>query len=362
MRVIETLIAVLFCLSTANAQTVYKLWQGAAPGALSPGNTTADTPTITDYLPPAASANGAAIIVCPGGGYGTVAGNYEGADVANWFKAKGFAGFVLKYRVAPYKHPCPMWDVQRAIRFVRSRAQQWNIDTSRVGIAGFSAGGHLASTALTHYTGGNPSASDTFDRRNSKPSFGILIYPVITMDLSFTHKGSRDNLLGTNPSQALVDSLSNEKQVNAQTSPCYLAHGTIDATVPIKNSRVFYDSCLSHKVNAHFYIITLSCGGHGFGLNCGNWADSSYNWLRAQGFLSPNTMVQKKSRPPIGVSHSENTRLFVSLPSFWADLPHGVYDVYSINGQRIGNTNAGSGFMSPSGRNGIFLLSTNKSR
>lgn len=295
MKKLFALAIVFSCVFSAYSYTKIPLWSGKAPGAK--GTTSADTPFINVFMPTVA-ANGAAVVVCPGGGYSYLANTYEGWDVAQWYAAKGFVGVVLFYRVTPYHHPVEMWDAQRAIRFVRYKAKEWNVDTGKVGIVGFSAGGHLASTAATHFTSGKPDTADTIERFGSRPNFGIFVYPVITMDSSFTHWGSRINLLGTNPSQALVDSLSNEKQVTRATPPCYLAQGIIDKVVPVKNSQVYYDSCVAKKVTAKFYEILLSCGNHGFGLNCGNWPDSSYNWLHTIGILPGASSIIKPSQSP----------------------------------------------------------------
>jgi acetyl esterase/lipase len=238
------------------------LWPGrAAPGAL--GSASADTPYITVYLPPANIPVVGTMLFCPGGAYSQIVTS-EQQMARNYFLPKGWIVAVLQYRVAPYKHPVPLWDVKRAMRLVRGLTKTWNADPYKICCMGCSAGGHLASTLATHYDTGNPAAPDSIDRISCKPDICVFVFPVITMDASFTHMGSRINLLGNNPPQALVDSLSNEKQVSANTPPCFLAHGTVDNLVPWKNSQVFYDSCVSHNVKTKFQKITDTCGYHGF--------------------------------------------------------------------------------------------------
>jgi acetyl esterase/lipase len=196
------------------------LWPNGAPGAV--GNDDKDKPTLTVYLPPADKSNGAAVVVCPGGGYGFLAVDHEGKQIAEWLNSLGVAAFVLKYRIAPrYHHPAPLQDAQRAIRTVRANAKKWNLDSKRIGIWGFSAGGHLASTAGTHFDNGHP-AEDPVEEAGCRPDFLILAYPVITMDSSFTHMGSRINLIGKNPDAKLVEDLSNEKQVTQENAAYFL--------------------------------------------------------------------------------------------------------------------------------------------
>ncbi len=223
------------------AQTVVPLWNGPAPQ--SHGNTPNDIPTLTVFLPPNATVPTSAVVICPGGGYGFLAFDHEGINEAKWLNGKGVAGLVLKYRLPlnGYRHPVPMLDVQRAIRLVRSHAADWKIDPAKVGVMGFSAGGHLASTADTHFDAGNPQAADPVDKLSCRPDFAVLVYPVITLKVpGVTHEGSKDNLLGPNPDPKLVENLSNETQVTPQTPPTVLVHAQDDGAVPIENSgRVF---------------------------------------------------------------------------------------------------------------------------
>ncbi len=275
------------------SQTRINLWNNKAPGANGTG--TADVPWIEIYKPNASVANGSAILVVPGGAYGMVVMS-EAQAARNYWLPKGFVVVVLSYRVAPYKYPIPMWDVKRAMRLVRSKAEEWNVDQKRIGVLGCSAGGHLASYLATHYDMGDPQASDPIDRLHCRPDFSIFVYPVITMDASFTHSQSRSNIIGNNPSAALVDSLSNEKQVTADTPPTFLVHGTVDNVVQVRNSQVFYDACVQRGVKAKFYKMTLSCGGHGFGYSCGNWGDTCYQWLKSSGCLDATTSVRDAHR------------------------------------------------------------------
>jgi acetyl esterase/lipase len=263
------------------------LWPGGAPGAV--GAEDADRPELTILLPPAGSSVGTGVVVCPGGAYGHLAMSHEGMDVGRWFNKLGVAAFVLKYRLGPrYHHPAPLQDAQRALRTVRSRAAEFGIAPSRIGIMGFSAGGHLASTAGTHFDAGNPRAADPVERVSCRPDFLILGYPVITMDLRYTHQGSRTNLLGPDPDPKLVESLSNELQVTSQTPPAFLFHTTDDAAVPVENSVNFYQALRKAKVPAEMHL--YQHGPHGVGLGkdpiLATWPDRLADWLRLNGWLT----------------------------------------------------------------------------
>lgn len=270
---------------------VIPLWEGAAPGAQ--GTADIDRPTLTVFEPPAGKSNGAAVIVCPGGGYGGLA-DYEGRPVAKWFSTLGVTGFVLKYRLGPrYHHPIELNDAARALRLVRSRAADWKLDTHRIGILGFSAGGHLASTLETHYDNGDPFATDPVDRVSSRPDVGMLIYPVITLTDPYGHVGSRNNLLGPHPTQDLIDLLSNEKQVTAQTPPTFLVASAADRVVPCENSMLF--AMALHKVGVPFELHIYEKGDHGFGMGgtdpvLSTWPERCRQWLQGRGFfVAPNT-------------------------------------------------------------------------
>jgi len=259
------------------------LFPDGAPGAI--GKEPADIPTLTPYLPKE-KATGAAVIVCPGGGYRHLA-DHEGRPVAEWLNSIGITAFVLKYRLGPrYHHPAPLHDAARAIRLVRARAAEWQIDPKRIGILGFSAGGHVASTIGTHFDAGQPNSSDAVERVSSRPDVMILIYPVITMG-GFTHSGSRKQLLGENPSAELVTQLSNEEQVTKQTPPTFLVHTANDAAVPVENSLRFADAL--RKMGVPFELHIYERGPHGFGLGGKNpvllsWPGRCADWLRLQEF------------------------------------------------------------------------------
>jgi acetyl esterase/lipase len=268
------------------APQVEQLWPGDAPGAMGTGP--ADKPTLTLYLPPPDKANGTAVVVCPGGGYGGLAVDHEGRQPAEWLNKQGIAAFVLKYRVAPYRHPAPLQDVQRALRTVRARAKEWNIDPHRLGIWGFSAGGHLASTAATHFDDGKPDADDPVERAGCRPDFAILCYPVITMVGPTTHMGSRNNLLGKDPDPALAESLSNDRQVTEHTPPTFLFHTDADRGVVPENSVLFYLALRKAHVPAELHIYEK--GNHGVGLAPGDpvlssWPDRLRDWLTGRGLL-----------------------------------------------------------------------------
>lgn len=273
--------------AAAEEPKVELLWPQGAPGAV--GTEERDKPSLTIYLPPTDKATGTAVVVCPGGGYGGLAISYEGHDVARWLNTLGIAGIVLKYRVAPDRHPIPMYDAQRAIRFVRFYAKEWKVDPGRVGILGFSAGGHLASTAGTHFDVRDIEAQDAMDHLSARPDFMILVYPVITMSDPYTHKGSRRNLLGENPDPKLIEDLSNEKQVTAKTPPTFLVHTEEDTAVPAENSILFYRAMLKHKVPGELHVFEK--GQHGLGMDrrpelpFSSWPRLCAAWLEGRGVL-----------------------------------------------------------------------------
>ncbi|MBA4387124.1 MAG: alpha/beta hydrolase [Verrucomicrobia bacterium] len=260
------------------------LWPDGAPEAK--GDQEDDKPSITVFLPPAASSNGTAVVICPGGAYSSLMMSYEGRDVAKWLNQYGIAAFVLKYRVSPYRHPVPMLDGQRAMRLVRSRAAAWGIDPKKIGMMGFSAGGHVASTVGTHFDNGNPKATDTVEQACSRPDFLLLIYPVITMGEK-GHAGSRTSLLGGKPSKEDIELLSNEKQVTARTPPAFLAHAKTDQSVPVENSRMFAEAMKEKKGDVEFF--ELQEGAHGLG--CGNgklwtaWQSKCIEWLKQRDLI-----------------------------------------------------------------------------
>lgn len=238
------------------------LWPNGAPGAL--GKEDKDIPTLTAYLPKPELATGAAMVICPGGGYGGLA-PHEGEAYALFLRDNGVAGFVLKYRLgsAGYRHPVMLQDVSRALRLVRTHASEWKLDSKRIGIMGSSAGGHLASTLLTHFDSGKSDSEDLIERQSSRPDLGILCYPVITMGVK-THGGSKKNLLGENPSPELIQELSNELQVTKETPPCFLFHTVEDNGVPAENSLAFASAL--KKAGVSFDLHIYEKGPHGMGL------------------------------------------------------------------------------------------------
>jgi acetyl esterase/lipase len=260
------------------------LWPAGAPGAI--GTEPVDIPTLTPFLPPKEKMTGAVVIVCPGGGYTHLA-DHEGRPVAEWLNTLGVTAFVLKYRLGPrYHHPAPLQDAARAIRVVRSRAAEWGLDPQRIGILGFSAGGHVASTAGTHFDSGNPNAADLIDRESSRPNLMILIYPVITMREK-GHAGSRLNLLGATPSPELVALLSNDEQITKDTPPAFLVHTMTDAAVPVENSLQFVAALRKAGVPFEFHLYER--GPHGFGLGekdpiLATWPARCADWLKLHGF------------------------------------------------------------------------------
>lgn len=262
------------------------LWPNGAPGAQ--GDTDADKPAITIYLADEAKRNGTAVVVCPGGGYQHLAMDHEGKQIAEFLNNLGISAFVLRYRLGPkYHHPIELGDAQRAIRIVRSRAREFQIAPNRVGIMGFSAGGHLASTAGTHFDAGKADAADPIDRVGSRPDFLVLGYPVISFD-EYAHTGSRTNLLGADADPKLVESLSNYKQVTAQTPPTFLFHTTTDTVVPPENSVLFYMALRKFNIPAEMHIFEK--GPHGVGLAQKDqalslWPLALSNWFKTRGLL-----------------------------------------------------------------------------
>ncbi len=260
-----------------------KLWRDKAPN----GDGTFETSEakITVHLPK--NPGGSAIVICPGGGYGGLVTGAEGHGIAEWLNSHGIAGIVLEYRMPAGRSYVPLLDAQRAIRIVRSNAKAWQINPAQVGIMGFSAGGHLASTAATHFDDGKPDAADVLDRPSCRPDFAVLVYPVVTMGEK-THGGSRTNLLGANPSQKLMDLFSNEKQVTEKTPPMFLTHAIDDGPVPSLNSQQLFDALQSAKIPSKY--LELPTGGHGLngykGPMWDAWQKQSLEWLAEQKLIS----------------------------------------------------------------------------
>lgn len=272
----------------AQPQKEFPLWPNGAPGAL--GNSPFDIPTLTPFWPDPARATGAAIVICPGGGYGGLA-PHEGEAYARWLNELGIAGFVLKYRLGShnYRHPVMLQDVSRAMRFVRANAGEWKLDAKRIGVIGSSAGGHLASTILTHFDAGDANATDSIDRVSSRPDIGILCYPVISMG-AITHQGSKNNLLGKEPPPELVKLLSNELQVTKDTPQCFIFHTCEDKVVKVENSLEFASAL--RKAGVLFDLHIYEKGPHGIGLGTREndpakrhpWVKDCEFWLKEQGF------------------------------------------------------------------------------
>jgi acetyl esterase/lipase len=285
-----SLLLLAFALSSTLAQTTpslaapspaaaaaIPLWPQGAPGAL--GTAPTDIPTITPYLPAPGTASGAALVICPGGGYAHLS-PHEGDGYARFFSANGITAFVLTYRLGSngYHYPAMFLDVSRALRYVRAHAADWSIDPHRIGVVGSSAGGHLASTLLTHFDTGKPADPDPIERESDRPDLGILCYPVITMGPD-THGGSKVNLLGPNPSPDLIALLSNELHVTSDTPPCFLFHTWEDKTVKVENTLAFANALRAHGVEFDLHI--YEHGGHGMGLG-GPWdqPDKLHPWTR----------------------------------------------------------------------------------
>ena len=276
----------------AAANTIrVSLWNGHAP--IGGDKYASEEAWITVHRPP--KANGAAIVICPGGGYRAKMIGPEGHGIADWLNRHGITGVVLDYRLPAGRAFVPLLDAQRALRTVRAHAKEWGIDPAKVGIMGFSAGGHLASTADTHFDDGNTSAADPIERLSCRPDFAILVYPVITMGEQVTHSGSQRSLLGEHPSSELIKLFSNEKQVTARTPPTFLAHARNDKAVPQENSKAFYEALRANKVAAEY--LELSSGGHGLngykGPMWDAWQEKSLLWLAEQNFIP-----RDDARPP----------------------------------------------------------------
>lgn len=298
---IFSIIALIFFSLSVNAQNkVLPLWQGIPPNYKDAGEkekieirdieiiSLVQNPDISVYLPSKSNATGQAVVICPGGGYHILAYDWEGTDMAKWLNSLGIAGIVLKYRLPDAKsnivsYKSPLLDAQRAMRMVRFHAKEWNIDPQKVGIMGFSAGGHLASTAGTHFDTGNQDAIDPVEKLSCRPDFMLLGYPVISMDDAVTHKGSKNNLLGENPTPELIKEFSNELQVTPDTPPTFLFLASDDKAVIPENSILFYQALIKNEVPAEMHIYPE--GGHGFSLattkpHVSKWTSDCAAWLK----------------------------------------------------------------------------------
>ncbi|WP_269522684.1 alpha/beta hydrolase [Coraliomargarita parva] len=279
-------LSILLVLVSSLCAEEMPLWPEGAPGALGAEET--DIPTLTVTVPVEGMANGGAVVICPGGGYTHLAMNHEGHAVAKWFNSIGYTAAVLTYRLPSkgYPHPAPMQDVQHAIQTLRSKSEVWHLNPEKIGVFGSSAGGHLASTAATHFLAADPEAIDPVLRVSSRPDFLVMLYPVISMDMDLTHRGSRQNLLGREPSDELVELMSNEKQVTAETPPTFIVHADDDKGVKSENSIRFYLALRDAGVPAELHIFKQ--GGHGFGIRDNRtipvhqWPDLLEKWLKAE--------------------------------------------------------------------------------
>jgi acetyl esterase/lipase len=308
MKVIkQTLAVLLFTLLSINAYSqnpLLKVWPRGIPGSLKNDTYTEKVtesngtpsryqnvtdPTLTVFLPSAEKATGTAVLICPGGGYGVLAFDHEGYAIARWLNENGIAGIILKYRlpsdlIMKDKSVGPLQDAQEAIRIIRRNEAHWKINPRKIGVIGFSAGGHLASTLSTHF---NEIVYEVTDTVSARPDFSLLIYPVISFDASFTHMGSRNNLIGSNPAAEAVTRFSNELQITSKTPPAFLVHSSDDKTVPVKNSLVYYEALINNNIIAEMHIFQK--GGHGYGLSVdkgtqSSWPDLCIKWLKANGF------------------------------------------------------------------------------
>jgi acetyl esterase/lipase len=286
--------------------TTQPLWDGPAPGAKGQGE--GDVPTLSLFRPQNHHGNGTAVIVAPGGAYVGLAGNLEGRQVADWFAAHGVTAFLLKYRLAPnYRHPIQLWDAQRAIRLVRSRATAYGIAPDRIGMIGFSAGGHLTAMAATHFDSGNPDAGDPIDHAGSRPDFIMLGYPVISFEnLTPGLRNVLDPFVGPNPNQSLLDDLSVERHVTAQTPRAFIYATTDDELVPVEQSLVFYRALHAAGVPVEMHL--FAHGAHGSGLGSGDpaldfWPAALENWLRAQELftVAPAALAAVHTPGPLSV-------------------------------------------------------------
>lgn len=290
MKIITAALVLAALGAYAQPQPAVPLWTGEVPGAL--GTEEKDRPMLTPYLANGGKTN-AAVVICPGGGYGMLAG-HEGHDYAQWLNQQGLSAFVLKYRLGGhgYRHPIMLQDAARAVRLVRARAEEWKIDPRRVAIMGSSAGGHLASTLLTHFDAGDSNATDVVDCQSSRPDLGILCYPVITMG-AHTHKGSKENLLGKEPEAELVKLLSNELQVTNNTPSCFIWHTWEDKAVKVENTLQFASAL--QRAGVPFDLHVYEKGRHGIGLadkapytNAHPWSKDLLFWLKGRGFVNLN--------------------------------------------------------------------------
>ncbi len=266
------------------------VWPDGAPGAQ--GSEALDTPTLYLYPAPAETNTGVSIVVCPGGGYAGLAMGYEGHEVAQWLNTNGVNAYVLQYRLGPrYRYPAPQQDAQRAIRIVRANAEAWNLDPAKIGILGFSAGGHLSAMTGVHFVDGKPDAEDPIERVSTRPDFLVLVYPVITMEGPASHAGCVKNLLGEAPEPSLIKECSTQLHVNANTPPAFILHTTQDQAVPVANAILFYEACVKAGVPVEMHVFEQ--GKHGVGMggsrapgnSVSEWPGLCLKWLQVREIL-----------------------------------------------------------------------------
>jgi len=294
------LLLVILAHNASSQTTIINVWPDGIPGSLrsetyfEESTVTGDIvslyekvtdPTLTVFLPPAEKATGTAVLICPGGGYGVLAFDHEGFAIARWLNSNGIAGIILKYRlpsdmIMKDKSVGPLQDAQEAMRIIRRNASQWKINSHRIGVIGFSAGGHLASTLSTHFA---EKVYEVKDTTSARPDFSLLIYPVVTFDSTFTHAGTRQNLVGDKPSEYTIRYFSNEYRITRNTPPAFLVHSADDKVVPVKNSIVYFEGLVRNNIQAEMHIFQK--GGHGYGLaiNRGTesaWPELCLSWLK----------------------------------------------------------------------------------
>jgi acetyl esterase/lipase len=298
MGLLGTSVVLGTCISAAvAAPEKLALWPDKAP--VGEGQFETATPTITVYHPAPEKATGTAMIICPGGGYGGLVTGAEGHGIAKWLDMHGIAGIVLEYRLPKGRAFVPMLDAQRAIRTVRSNAKSWGIDPGRIGIIGFSAGGHLASTAATHFDDGDAAATDPVERVGCRPDFAVLVYPVVTFVGPHANLGTKKNLLGPDPRPELEILFSNEKQVSGKSPPMFLAHARDDKVVAPENSKMLYEALIAYGVAAEY--LELPGGGHvlnGYnGPSWDAWQTRAIEWLTEQKLTEQKLTAQKLVTP-----------------------------------------------------------------
>ncbi len=303
-KCVLVLVGVIMMGAGAYSQSkVIDIWNGKVPGSIANSDykEVVDSaywiklrfitnPSLQVYPAPADKNTGTAVVVCPGGSYYGISFINEGIKVAEWLNCLGISAFVLHYRlpddaIMKNKSIAPLQDGQQAMRIVRSHAKEWGIDPEKIGIMGFSAGGHLASTVSTHF---NEKVYETKDTTSARPDFSLLIYPVISMDSTITHWGSRENLLGSSPTPESVKHFSNELQVNSETPPAFMVHSMDDGAVPVENSIEYALALKKYKINCELHI--YQAGGHGYGLSQWGgtqsaWPESCRKWLETNGYL-----------------------------------------------------------------------------